>query len=68
MKVLLDIQEQKAAFFMEVLRNFSFVQATPLTDTKAEFLKDLKDSVKEVQLAKEGKLKLQSAREVLDEI
>lgn len=30
MKVLLDIQDNKAVFFMEVLKNFSFVKAQPI--------------------------------------
>lgn len=30
MKVLLDIKDDKADFFMELLKNFSFVKAKPL--------------------------------------
>jgi len=37
MKILLDIKDTKAAFFMEVLKNFSFVKkATTISDAKAE--------------------------------
>ena len=68
MKILLDIRDNKAAFFMEVLKNFSFVKATPITENKAEFLKDLKEAVEEVKLAKQGKIKLQSAKEFIDEL
>ncbi len=38
MKVLLDIKDAKASFVMELLRNFSFVKAEPLTPGKAEVL------------------------------
>ena len=31
MKVLLDIRENKALFFLELLNNFSFVKAKPVT-------------------------------------
>ena len=31
MKVLLDIKESKALFFMELLNSFSFVKAKPVT-------------------------------------
>jgi hypothetical protein len=31
MKVLLDIRESKALFFMELLNNFSYVKVTPVT-------------------------------------
>ena len=66
MKVLLDIKDSKADFVMELLESLSFVKAEPLTLSKAQFLKDLKGSVKEVALAKEGKLNLQSAKDFLN--
>ena len=53
---------------MEVLKNCSFVKATPITENKAEFLKDLKEAVEEVKLAKQSKIKLQSAKEFIDEL
>ncbi|MDH5603363.1 MAG: hypothetical protein OEY51_05475 [Cyclobacteriaceae bacterium] len=68
MKILLDVKDSKAAFFMEILKNFSFVKATTLTNSKAEFLQEFKEAVNEVKLAKEGKIKLQSARDFLDEL
>jgi hypothetical protein len=68
MKVLLDIKDSKADFMIELLKNFSFVKTEPLTPTKAEFLKDLKGSIEEVILAKQGKIKLQSARDFLNEL
>lgn len=68
MKVLLDIKDNKAAFFMEMLQNFSFVKATTLTESKAEALKEFKEAVDEVKLAKEGKIKLPSARDFLNEL
>ncbi len=68
MKVILEIRDDKAAFFMELLKNFSFVKAKPLTPYKAEVLEGLKDAVDQVNLAKQGKVKLKSARELLDEI
>jgi hypothetical protein len=68
MKVLLDIKDSKADFVMELLNSFSFVKAEELTPTKAQFLKELKESVDEVILAKQGKLKLKTAKEFLDEL
>lgn len=68
MKILLDIKDNKAAFFMEMLQNFSFVKATTLTESKAEFIKEFKEAVDEVKLAKQGKIKLQSARDFLNEL
>ncbi len=68
MKVLLDIKDSKAEFMMELLTSFSFVKTESLTPSKAEFLHELKESAKEVAMAKQGKVKLQSAREFLDEL
>ncbi len=68
MKILLDVKDSKAAFFLEMLKNFSFVKATTLSEPKAEFLQEFKEAVEEVKLAKQGKIKLQSARDFLDEL
>lgn len=68
MKVLLDIKDEKADFMMEVLKNFSFVKAKPINDSKAKFLRELREAAEEVKLAKKGKVKLQSARELLNEL
>jgi hypothetical protein len=68
MKVLLDVKDSKADFIIELLNNFSFVKTETLTPSKAQLLKDLKGSVEEVTLAKKGKIKLQSAREFLNEL
>ncbi|MEQ8556351.1 MAG: hypothetical protein RLQ12_10975 [Cyclobacteriaceae bacterium] len=68
MKVILDIKDEKAAFFMEVLKNFSFVKAKPLTPYKEEVMKGLKDAVEEVNLIKAGKKKSQPLDEFLNEL
>jgi hypothetical protein len=68
MKVLLDVKDNKSDFVMELLRNLSFVKVTPLSVSKAKFLEELKGSVKEVALAKQGKIKLQSASDFLNEL
>jgi len=68
MKVLLDIKDNKATFFMELLKSFSYVKAQPLTPEKAQLIKEIKGSVEEVTLARQGKLKLQSAKEFLHEL
>ena len=68
MKVLLDIQDDKAAFVMELLRNLKFVKAEPLGPYKSKVLEGLKDAVKEVNLIKSGKKKSQPLSEFLDEL
>jgi len=68
MKVLLDIKDNKADFIMELLNNFKFVKTKALSPYKAEILEGLKDAVEEVNKAKQGKIKLKSAHQLLDEI
>ena len=69
MKILLEINDNKAEFFMELLKSFKFVKsATPLTNAKAEHIQDIKEAIKELKLLKEGKLKGISAKDLLDEL
>jgi hypothetical protein len=68
MKVLLDIKDEKAAFFMEVLKNFSFVKAKPVTAEKSLLLKEIEEAVHNVNLAKQGKLKPKPLSELLNEL
>ena len=68
MKVLLDIKDNKADFVMELLQSFSFVKAEPISTPKARFLKEFKRAVDEVALAKQGKVKLKTAEQLLDEL
>ena len=68
MKILLDIKDSKADFMMELLKNFSFVKIKVLTPNKTQILKYLKASIEEVTLAKQGKIKLQYARDFLNEL
>lgn len=68
MKVLLDIKDNKVDFVMELLNNLSFVKAEAVSVKKADFFKELKFSVEEVELAKTGKLKLKTAEDLINEL
>jgi len=68
MKVLLDIKDDKADFIMELLHNFKFVKAKPLTPYKAEVLEGLREAVEEVNQIKAGKKKAQPLSEFLNEL
>lgn len=68
MKVLLDIKDEKAQFIMELLSNFKFVKAKPLTLYNSQVLENLKDAVEEVSQIKAGQKKSQSLSEFLDEV
>ncbi|MEZ4772690.1 MAG: hypothetical protein R3D00_05850 [Bacteroidia bacterium] len=68
MKILLEIRDDKAAFIMELLKNFKFVKAQPLTPYKAEVLEGLKEAVEEINQIKAGKKKAQPLSEFLSEL
>ncbi|MCB0397942.1 MAG: hypothetical protein KDD36_14930 [Flavobacteriales bacterium] len=69
MKLLLDIKDSKAAFFMEVLKNFSFVKkATLISDAKAELMEDVQQAVEELKQVREGKLKARNAEDLINEL
>jgi hypothetical protein len=68
MKVLVDVKDNKADFVLELLRSLSFVKAEPISPEKARFYKEFKDSVEEVMLAKEGKIELKTADQLLNEL
>lgn len=68
MKVLLDIEDQKAEFVLELLKNLNFVKVEPLSPYKAKVYENLKKSVEEMNQVQEGKIKAISAKDLLDEL
>lgn len=69
MKVLLDIKDDKAPALLEVLKGLSYVKTEKIISAeKSALIEDLKESIKEVKLAKEGKIKLKTLDELLDEL
>ncbi|MDR0693738.1 MAG: hypothetical protein LBF81_00350 [Prevotellaceae bacterium] len=68
MKVLLDVKESKALFFMELINNFSFVEVQPITSEKALLLQEIKEAVDTVNLVKKGELFARPAKELLNEL
>lgn len=68
MKVILDIPDSRAASLLEVLKSISFLKIETISPSKATFLKELKSSVEEVMQAKQGKIKLKSADQLLNEL
>ncbi|QDK83379.1 hypothetical protein EXU85_34155 [Spirosoma sp. KCTC 42546] len=75
MDILVKVPDNKVEFFMELVQNLKF-KAEPRVKSKAksftpeqqEWINDLKESLEEVELHQQGKIKLKSARELLDEL
>ncbi len=68
MKVLLDIPDNKAASFMDVIKSISYVKAKPLTDTKALLMAEIREAVEEMKLIRTGKKKARNAEDFLNEL
>jgi len=67
MKILVDINDKKAPFFMELLSQLSFVRALPLPGVKSQLRAEIEQAVKELTLVKQGKLKTRSVEDLLNE-
>ena len=68
MRVLLDIEDNKATHLLEVLKGLSYVKTKMISDEKAILIEEIKEAVDNLALARKGKLKLQSARELYNEL
>ena len=69
MKIILDIKDSKVAFFLEVLKNFSFVKkVTPISNAKADLINDIKEAIDEFKLVKEEKLEAKNAEGLINEL
>ena len=68
MKVIVEVKDNKAEFVMELLNSLSFVKAKPISDEKAVLMDEIKEAVKNVKLAKQGKLKAKPLNELLNEL
>lgn len=69
MKVLVDIPDKQADFGLKVLNSLSFVKkAKPMSKSASELWDDLSEAAEDVRLHKQGKLKLKTAQELLNEL
>lgn len=75
-QVTLDIQDSKLSFFLELIKNFDFVkvkeglslEGKKLTKEQLDFVNGLKDALEEVELHRQGKIKLKTIDQLLDEL
>ena len=68
MKIILDIEDNKVAFVLELLNNLPFVKAKTITPEKAQLLEEIKESVENLNLFKRGELKARPAKDLIDEL
>jgi hypothetical protein len=69
MKVLVDIPDNEISFGMKVLNSLSFVKKVkPISASTAKLWDELKEAAEEVRLHKQGKIKLKTAQDLLNEL
>jgi hypothetical protein len=68
MKVLLDIPDNKAIHLLEVLKGLPYVKTKTISEGKALLMGEIKEAVENLALARQGKLKLKSARQLYNEL
>ncbi len=68
MKVLLEIKDEKALPLLEVLKGLSYLKMETLSEPRAKALQEFKEAIKQVNLDKQGKIKLKSIHTLLNEI
>jgi hypothetical protein len=68
-QITLNIKDSKFKFFLELIKNFDFVQVEENEgDAKEAILANIKQGLEEVKLVQEGKMKSRPAKELLDEL
>lgn len=71
MKVLLDItQNSRIPFFMEMVKSLDYITVVKevKNEAKSQLVADLADAFNDVKLFEQGKKKLKSAKDLLNEL
>ena len=70
MKVILDIQDSRAPFFMELIKSLGFVNILKEVNNKEKSIaiQNLTEAFNDVKLYEEGKKQLKSVKDLLDEL
>ncbi|MEQ9302192.1 MAG: hypothetical protein RIF33_26665 [Cyclobacteriaceae bacterium] len=68
MKVLIDIEDNKAASLIAKLQALSYVKTQTLTEESADLLSEIKQAVEELNKVQRGDLKARNVEELLNEL
>ena len=67
-QVVLNIDEKKYKFFMELIKNFNFIAVSTEDAAKKQALKQIAQGMQAAVLADKGKIKTRSAKSFLNEL
>ena len=68
MKVILDIQDDKARHLLEVLKSLPYVETKEISDEKSKLMTEIWEAAEEVKLIREGKKEARDAEDFLNEL
>ncbi len=68
MKVILDIQDNKASQLLKALKTLPYVKMQQITDEKAELITEITEAVEELKLVLTGKKEARNAEDFLNEL
>jgi hypothetical protein len=70
MKVLLDIEDNRVPFFMELLKSLDYISILKEVRDKeqSKAIQDMAEAFNDVKLHQEGKKQLKSAKDLLNEL
>ncbi len=70
MKLIIDIKDTKAPFFMELIRSLDYISIIKEVKdkSKSEFVTDLAEAFNNVKEHEKGNKKLKSAKDLLNEL
>ncbi|HRO43363.1 MAG TPA: hypothetical protein PL009_11060 [Flavipsychrobacter sp.] len=67
-RVVLQVQEDKYQFFMELIKNFDFVNVQNREDAKKQLIIQIAEGMNGAVLAANGKIKTKPAKNFLNEV
>ena len=67
-QLILNIDEKKYKFFIELIQNFDFISVSKENTAKKQILKQIAHGMQAAMLADKGKIKTRSAKAFLNEL
>lgn len=70
MKVILDIKDNRIPFFMELVKSLEYISVVKevKNEQNGRFIEEMAEAFNDVKLHEQGKIKLKSAKSLLDEL
>ena len=70
MKVLINVEDDKSKFFMELIESLEYAQVIPLTEENQKYahIRQLAEALNDAELHSKGLKKLKTAQEFINEL